>query len=72
MAMGATHQGEEEDTRPSRGHHIPKDPRPPWGQRRRGVSREEGGATDGVRPPAVWDDARGVALRDNARLGAAP
>jgi len=37
-----------------------------------GVSREEGGATDGVRPPAVWDDARGVALRDNARLGAAP
>ena len=28
-SWGATHQGEEEDARPPRGHRIPEDPRPP-------------------------------------------
>ena len=27
MAMRATHQGEEEDVRPPRGHRVPEDPR---------------------------------------------
>ena len=31
MAVGATHQGEEEDAQPPRGHRVPEDPWPPWG-----------------------------------------
>ena len=36
MAVGATHQGEEEDARPPQGHHVPEDPQPPWGRRHQG------------------------------------
>ena len=72
MAVGATHQGEEEDVQPRRGHRVLEDPWPPWGQCHQGVSREEGGIADGTRPPTIRDDARRAAHRDDARLGAAP
>ena len=70
--VGLLGEGQEEDPRPHRHHPYPEGEWPKRVGHHRGLPREEGGAVDDVRAPAIRDGAQDVIRRNGACRGNAP